>query len=87
LKNSCKVWLDNGGKAFVEGPFKIMKKIEKIGSLHQAAIDLKISYQKVWGMFRPAEGKLGFDFLEKKVVGIAGGFAVDTCQKDISEKV
>jgi molybdate transport system regulatory protein len=73
LKIAYKVWLDNDGKAFGEGPYKILKQIEKTGSLHQAAIDLKISYRKAWVMIRIVEDKLGFDFLERKVGGIAGG--------------
>jgi molybdate transport system regulatory protein len=73
LEIAYKVWLDNNGKAFGEGPYKILKQIEKAGSLHQAALDLKISYRKAWLMIRNAEDKLGFAFLERKVGGIAGG--------------
>jgi molybdate transport system regulatory protein len=73
MKIAYKVWLDSDGKAFGEGPYRILKQIEKAGSLHQAAKDLKISYRKAWLMIQIVEKKLGFEFLERQVGGIAGG--------------
>ena len=73
MKIAYKVWLDNNGKAFGEGPYKVLKQIEKAGSLHQAAMDLKISYRKAWLMIQIVEEKLGFHFLERKVGGLSGG--------------
>jgi molybdate transport system regulatory protein len=73
MRIAYKVWLDNNGKAFGEGPYRVLKQIEKTGSLHQAAIDLKISYRKAWLIINVVEKKLGFDFLERKIGGPAGG--------------
>jgi molybdate transport system regulatory protein len=73
MKIAYKVWLDNDGKAFGEGPYRILKQIEKVGSLHQAAIDLNISYRKAWVMLQNAEKKLGFALIDRKVGGVAGG--------------
>jgi len=73
MKIAYKVWLDTNGKAFGEGPYRVLKQIEKAGSLHQAAIDLKISYRKAWLIINSVEEKLGFDFLERKVGGLSGG--------------
>jgi molybdate transport system regulatory protein len=73
MKIAYKVWLDNNGKAFGEGPYRVLKQIEKTGSLNQAAIDLKISYRKAWLIINIVEKKLGFDFLERKVGGLSGG--------------
>jgi molybdate transport system regulatory protein len=73
MRIAYKVWLDNNGKAFGEGPYRVLKQIEKTGSLHQAAIDLKISYRKAWLIINFVEKNLGFDFLERKVGGLAGG--------------
>jgi len=33
LKVAHKVWLDNEGKAFGEGPYQLLKRIEERGSL------------------------------------------------------
>jgi len=73
MRIAYKVWLDNDGKAFGEGPYRVLKQIEKAGSLHQAAIDLKISYRKAWLIINIVEKRLGFDFLERKIGGLAGG--------------
>jgi molybdate transport system regulatory protein len=73
MKIAYKVWLDNDGKAFGEGPYRILKQIEKAGSLHQAAIDLNISYRKAWMTLQNAEKKLGFTLIDRKVGGVAGG--------------
>ncbi len=73
MKIAYKVWLDNDGKAFGEGPYRLLKQIEKAGSLHQAATDLKISYRKAWLVLDAVEKKLGFVFLERKIGGVSGG--------------
>jgi molybdate transport system regulatory protein len=73
MKIAYKVWLDDDGKAFGEGPYRVLKQIERVGSLHQAAMDLKISYRKAWLMIDIVEKKLGLHFLERKIGGLSGG--------------
>jgi len=73
MKIAYRIWLDNEGKAFGEGPYRVLRQIEKTGSLHQAAIDLRISYRKAWLIIQTIEKRLGFEFLERKVGGVAGG--------------
>ena len=67
-----KIWLDNNGKAFGEGPYQLMKRIEQKGSLHQAAMDMKMSYRKAWRTLHAIETKLGFLLLHRQVGGAAG---------------
>jgi len=73
VKVAFKVWLDNNGKAFGEGPYQLLKRIETTGSLHQAAHEMKMSYRKAWTTLKAIETKLGYPLLERKVGGIAGG--------------
>ena len=73
MKIAYKVWLDNNGKAFGEGPYQLLKRIETTGSLHQAAIEMKMSYRKAWTTLKDIETRLGFPLLERKVGGVAGG--------------
>jgi len=73
MKVVYKVWLDRDGKAFGEGPFKLLKLIEKTGSLHRAAMEMKMSYRKAWLTIHSIEGKLGFPLLDKHVGGRSGG--------------
>ena len=73
MKVAYKVWLDNDGKAFGEGPYQLLKRIEEKGSLHQAAIDMKMSYRKAWRTLHSIEIKLGFALLHRQVGGVSGG--------------
>jgi len=73
MKVGYKVWIDNDGKAFGEGPYQVLKRIEETGSLHQAAIQLNMSYRKAWLMIQEMEKRLGFPLLERKVGGMSGG--------------
>jgi molybdate transport system regulatory protein len=73
MKVACKIWLDSGGKAFGEGPYELLKRVEKTDSLNQAARQLKMSYSKAWKLIQTMEKRLGFAFLDKKVGGLSGG--------------
>ncbi len=73
LKIAYKVWLDCDGKAFGEGPDRLLQRVESTGSLHKAAADMKMSYRKAWLMLQGVERRLGFALLERKVGGVSGG--------------
>jgi len=73
MKVAYKVWLEKEGKAFGEGPYLLLKGIEKTGSLHQAALDIEMSYQKAWNVLNASEKRLGFDIIERRVGGVSGG--------------
>jgi molybdate transport system regulatory protein len=78
MKVAYKVWLDNNGKAFGEGPYQLLKRIRKTGSLHQAAMEMKMSYRKAWVTIHAIEEKLGFSLLERKIGGTSGGGSIIT---------
>ncbi len=73
MKIMYKVWLDCDGKAFGEGPDKLLQRVDNTGSLHRAAAEMKMSYRKAWLMLRAMEQRLGFTLLERKVGGVSGG--------------
>jgi molybdate transport system regulatory protein len=73
MRIGYKVWLDNNGKAFGDGPYTLLIRVEKMGSLHQAAKQMGMSYSKAWRLIRTLEERLGFTLLERKVGGIYGG--------------
>ena len=73
MKVGYKVWIDNDGKAFGEGPYQVLKGVEETGSLHQASMQLNMSYRKAWLMIQKMEKRLGFPLLERKVGGMSGG--------------
>jgi len=80
LKPVLKVWLDRGGKAFGEGPCRLLEGVERTGSLRQAAAELRMSYNKAWHLLRTIEEKLGYELLERTVGGPAGGGSCLTAQ-------
>jgi molybdate transport system regulatory protein len=73
VKVTFKVWLDNDGKAFGEGPYELLKRVEQTQSLHQAANQLGMSYSKAWKLIGAMEKRLGFALIERKVGGYSGG--------------
>jgi molybdate transport system regulatory protein len=73
MKVAHKIWLDNTGKAFGEGPYELLKRVEKSNSLHQAAIEMEMSYSKAWKLIQTMEKRLRFALLDKKIGGPSGG--------------
>ena len=73
MKLCYKIWLDNDGKAFGEGPYRLLKGIQKTGSLSQTTNEIGISYRKAWSVLNGTEKRLGFALVERKVGGTSGG--------------
>jgi molybdate transport system regulatory protein len=73
MKVVCKIWLDHNGKAFGEGPYELLKRVEKTDSLHEAAHQMGMSYSKAWKLVQTMEKRLGFSLLDKKIGGLSGG--------------
>lgn len=73
MKVIYKVWLDSNGKAFGEGPFELLKRVEQTQSLHQAANQMGMAYSNAWTLIRTVEQRLGFSLLDRKVGGRSGG--------------
>ena len=73
MKVTYKIWLDHNGKAFGEGPYELLKRVEKTNSLHEAAHQMGMSYSKAWKLIQTMERRLGFPFLDKRVGGLSGG--------------
>lgn len=64
---------DDGEKFFDEGPYRILKCVEKTGSLHQAAIQMNLSYSKAIRMLKRAEEVIGAPLTYRTVGGVSGG--------------
>jgi len=73
VKVVYRVWIDNDGKAFGEGPYRLLKLIEKTGSINRAAAEMEMSYRKAWKILKMVEEKLGFELIERKIGGMDGG--------------
>jgi molybdate transport system regulatory protein len=68
-----KLWLDYRGRAFGDGPARLLAGVEHYGSLRKAAQELGMSYNKAWRIVHAAEQRLGFPLLDRSVGGSSGG--------------
>lgn len=68
-----KIWLDYRGRAFGDGPARLLDGVEQSGSLRKAALELGMSYNKAWRILHAAEQRLGFPLLDRSVGGSLGG--------------
>ena len=74
LKLRYKIWLEkNGEKAFGDGPLDILHRVDKTGSLRQAAEEINMSYSQAWNLMKDLEKRLGFNLLKRNVGGERGG--------------
>ena len=73
MKIGYKIWLENHGKAFGEGPYRLLNQIMEKGSLSGAAKSMNMSYQKAWVIITKSEERLGITLLERRRGGAEGG--------------
>ena len=73
MRLEYKIWLDYRGRAFGDGPARLLVGVEQHGSLRKAAQELGMSYNKAWRIIHAAEQRLGFALLDRSVGGTAGG--------------
>jgi molybdate transport system regulatory protein len=74
LELRYKIWIEkNGKKVFGNGPLDILHRVERTGSLRQAAAEINMSYSLAWNLIKGLEERLGFKLLKRKVGGEGGG--------------
>lgn len=80
MKAVFKIWIEQNGKVFGEGPYALLKGVEKTGSLRQVAGQMGMAYSKAWKLIQTIEQRLGFSLLDRKVGGRTGGGSRITLQ-------
>lgn len=74
LKLKYKLWIEKDGKkVFGDGPLDILHRVERSGSLRQAAAEINMSYSQAWNLIKSLEKRLEFNLLKRKVGGKKGG--------------
>jgi len=74
LKLKYKIWIEKDGeKVFGDGPLDILHRVERVGSLRQAAAEINMSYSQAWNLMKNLEKRLGFNLLKRNVGGERGG--------------
>lgn len=87
MRLKYKVWLDFRGRAFGDGPARLLDGVQNSGSLRKAAVDLGMSYNKAWRILHAAEQRLGFPLLDRSVGGsLGGGSQLTPRAKDLVER-
>ena len=64
---------DNGIKFFGEGPCRLLRCVEKTGSLRAAAMEMEMAYSKASKLLKQAETNLGFSLTTRSAGGKDGG--------------
>lgn len=89
MKPVTRVFLydDEGNRFFGEGPCRLLRNVEKYGSLKKAAEGMGMAYTKALAIIRRAEQELGYPLTEKVIGGKRGGGSFLTPQaKEFLEK-
>lgn len=68
-----RVKLKQGKIFFGPGVARLLRGIERAGSLHAAAAEMGMSYSKAWRILHTAEQELGFPLVDRRTGGIGGG--------------
>ena len=71
---------DDGEKFFGEGPARLLREIDKTGSLRAAAISMGMAYTKALKLMKQAEDVLGFSLITRTTGGKAGGGSILTLE-------
>ena len=64
---------DNGIKFFGEGPARLLRGVEKQGSLRSAAMAMEMAYTKALKLVKQAEVALGYPLITRTTGGKDGG--------------
>ena len=65
LKAKIKLWLETeDGYVFGEGAFKLLSKIQELGTLRGATEELHMSYRHGWGLIKKIELRIGKPLLK-----------------------
>jgi molybdate transport system regulatory protein len=75
LTLKSKIWIEdeNGKMVFGAGRLRILREVERHGSILAAAKALNMSYRAAWGKIKATEDCLGQPLLTRQVGGASGG--------------
>jgi molybdate transport repressor ModE-like protein len=77
-----KVWMEtDDGYVFGPGVYSLLKKVNEVGTIKEAATQLGMSYRYAWGLIRKAEEKLGKPLLFAHKGGRSGGGGAELTER------
>ena len=67
IRATVKLWLETDeGYVFGEGAFELLDRIDRFGTISDAASSIKMSYRRAWGILKKIERRLGAPILETR---------------------
>ena len=68
------LWVEsNGERFFGPGPVELLERIEKTGSINQAARQMQMSYKKAWEIINALNTNAGHPYVVTQTGGTSGG--------------
>ncbi len=68
------LWIEsNGERFFGPGPVELLERIEKTGSINQAAKQMQMSYKKAWEIINALNAEAGHPYVVTQTGGTSGG--------------
>jgi molybdate transport system regulatory protein len=88
LAIKSKVWIEDehGKVVFGSGRMRILELVDRYGSMHAAAKELKMSYRAVWGKIRATEDRLGQPLVRRPAGARKGGSELTPFARIIMER-
>ena len=81
-----RVWLEQEENTYIGiGSTLLLKHVEELGSLRQAAAALGMSYRRAWGKLKSAEERIGHPLVEK-TKGRGQKFNLSPYGKDLMDR-
>jgi len=75
------LWIEsNGERFFGPGPVELLERIEKTGSINQAARQMEMSYKKAWEIINALNTSTGHRFVVTQTGGTSGGGSAITAE-------
>ncbi len=76
MEIKSKLWIEvDGEPVFGRGRSKLLRAIDRYGSINKAAKEINISYRKAWSYIKAMEERLGIKLVERQSGGKNGGGA------------
>lgn len=76
MEIKVKIWVEQKGEVVAgDGKIRLLKLIERHGSIQKAAQENGMSYRHAWGAIRKMEMRSGLKLVETRTGGKAGGGA------------
>jgi len=75
------LWIEsNGERFFGPGPVELLERIEKTGSINQAARQMEMSYKKAWEIINALNKSTGHLYVVTQTGGTSGGGSAITSE-------